>query len=331
MTYDTKTSPHTGDDMDLQGFRIFLVRRGIHPNSVTLKLQLVKRLKKASPSLLVDELNTFLFSLYEKGRKATYINAIICAARVYGKYLETDKFKGLKFYKTKEFARQTLSDSEITRFLTLPFPRKNQQHRERYELMTLFFRCLAFTGCRPSEIASLTVDQVDFGRGVFVLIQTKTVPRNVDIHPSLTADLEAHIKTLKTDLLFKAQMNDKPICKENWRNAFDLRIKLLGIRRPNLSCYSLRHSLATRWAEDDVSLFKIGKQLGQKRIETTAKYVHLMSNLKSTVQKDRLGLSTMDFTEKYKVARDTLRKIFADLGLSPDEEEKMIKMLAKSS
>ena len=63
----------------------------------------------------------------------------------------------------------------------------------------------------------------------------------------------------------------------NWSKNFHLRLDRLGIKRKNLSVYSLRHSMITRLIEEDVSLFRIQKLVGHHNITTTAKYVHLAS------------------------------------------------------
>src|SRR5205823_2245755 len=142
-------------------------------------------------------------------------------------------------------------------------------------MFTLFFKIMSYSGMRAGEVANLTVESLDFGRGVFILDQTKNIPRLVPIAPALISDLTEYIKSLKGERLFL--LHDKPITKGQWNDRFHVRRRLLGIKRPHLSTHSLRHSFITRMLSEDVNLFKVQRIVGHKNIETTNLYTHLVT------------------------------------------------------
>jgi len=152
---------------------------------------------------------------------------------------------------------------------------------------------MAFTGMRPGEVAHLTINTVDFGRNIFILKDTKTnTPRFVPIPPNVLKDLQAHVESIKTEYLFPAERGgnrrkeEKVVDDVDWHYNFQQRIKRLGIKRDNLSCYSLRHSFITTMLEEDVNLFKVQKIVGHRRLETTAHYTHLTTkDLQQTITK----------------------------------------------
>lgn len=129
---------------------------------------------------------------------------------------------------------------------------------------------------RPGEVAKLTINDIDFGRGVFILRKTKTNnSRLVPIPENIEDDLQKWLQQLKGALLFPKTTKYEPIEAVSWNRAFQERISRLGIKRTNLTPYSLRHSFITRLLEEDVNLFKVQKLVGHRQIKTTAHYTHL--------------------------------------------------------
>lgn len=190
--------------------------------------------------------------------------------------------------------------------------------------MTLFWRCLAYSGARTGEIAGLTIGNVDFGRSVFI-VDGKTGKRNVPINPLLKNELTEWIKNLEGTLLFPAQKNDRPIERATWNLDFKKRLKRLGMKREKLTPYSLRHSFITRMLEEDINLFKVQKIVGHRKIETTAHYTHLTTkDIVTIIKKDPLGHSTLSFSERFMMFRENMRKLLETHCNSPAEERKML-------
>jgi integrase/recombinase XerD len=277
-------------------YKFYLMRQGNREATIQVKLFMVNKLLRLFPTLDVDKITLFFMQEKEQGRKPEYINRQIQAIKSYAKFINSDKLRSLKLFKERrgQSIRATMSDEEIEAFLRLPPVYGQYNHKQRWEVYTLFFTICAYSGMRPGEVAKLTVDNVDLGRQVFVLEVTKTRPRYVPIAPNLIPLLEEHMKNIKGQFLFappktKQKSKTRFFSRESWRVAFTQRIKALGIKRPHISAYSLRHSFITRMIEEDVNIFKVQKIVGHRQLETTAIYTHLTTkDLITTIKKDRL-------------------------------------------
>lgn len=213
--------------------------------------------------------------------KASYINHYVDFAGVWSDYLiyrkETPdpRFKELKYFKIEPVNKSTMSDDEIESFLSLKPQLKGPKYRKGYNTWTLFFSILAYTGMRPNEVATLTIGNVDFGRNVFIVTSENSKThdqRFVPMASVLVEPLQKHIETCGEYLFMQYT---KTFNSVDWSYNFHKRIKRLGIKRPGLTTYSLRHSFITRLLDEDVNLFKVQKIVGHRRVDTTAKYEHL--------------------------------------------------------
>ena len=115
------------------------------------------------------------------------------------------------------------------------------------------------------------------------------------IPPHLLNEIKSHIDSLDQKFLFPSRRGGNkdgitPVVDNvDWHYNFHARIKRLGIKRQNLSPYSLRHSFITRMLEEDVNLFKVQKIVGHRKIETTAHYTHLTTkDIQTALRKDPL-------------------------------------------
>jgi len=231
----------------------------------------------------------YLDELKSRGCRNSHINKYIASIRIYYKFLDRDGGEVFKFLPKETYIKATMSDKEIEAFLRLPPPTVVATHRngkkfEReidpngYHLWTLFFSIMAFTGMRPGEVAHLTVDTVDFGRSVFILEDTKTgYPRLVPIPPNICNLVMQRTREVGSGYLFPARRGSKSkvYSSVQWGYNFHARVKRLGIKRKNLTPYSLRHSLITRLLEEDVAISKVMKLAGHTDIRTTHQYTHI--------------------------------------------------------
>lgn len=281
----------------LEEFRLYLIREGNKDSSIRETVKIISRLHQENPDFSLSGFNSFIVKLKEEGRINSYINHFIIAIRHWGKCFNIPELAEMKRIKgnNSSFEKATMSDEEIEEFLALPFIGKSgiynhnkQLYRKRYDMWTIFFKILSYSGARPMEIFKMKVQDVDFGANVF-RVDGKTGKRIVPISFVIRNDVEKYVKALETEELFSMYQTEK---KEGapWRYAFGERIKRMNIKRDNLSVYSLRHSFITRLISQDLSLFKIQKIVGHKRIETTQKYVHVSEKvLQETVEADPLA------------------------------------------
>jgi len=132
-------------------------------------------------------------------------------------------------------------------------------------------RLLMLTGCRKNEILRLRWQDVDPAAGELTLADTKTGPRAVPLPPSavkLLAGLEREPGNPWVIPGRKAGTHMRDL-DGAWQTV-RTRAKLDG-----LHIHDLRHSYASRALALGESLPMIGKLLGHRRIETTARYAHL--------------------------------------------------------
>jgi len=323
--------------MNTQGFKSYLLRQGKARATIENYLSSIRLLLKTSPELIKVDLEEYLTSQLEGGKSPSQLNNLVMALRHYGDYIGIN-YRDIKYFTVKETYKSTLSDQEIEAFLALPLPtkkiskwyQKNKDKgylKERYKLMTLFFSILAYSGMRPNEVAQLTIDSIDFGRGFFILERTKTTPRHVPIAPGLLDDLTAHIKELKGKYLFYGRFGE-PVQRHAWQDHFKERITRLGIKRNKLTTYSLRHSFITRMLGEDVNLMKVQKIVGHKKIETTANYTHLTTkDMTTAIRKDPLSRTNLPLYERVKMFRELAFKLLEDFANNPDEERELIESL----
>jgi len=339
----------------LQGFRLFLVneqvgkKRKRNARTVELHLQLLTRLLKEIPDLSPAKVYDYLATLQTAGRKGSYLNDYIDTLHVYGKYLKTAIYETLSYFPEDDYEKATMSDEEIEKFLTLPCPVTTRRDSrtgktvsypmglKRWRVKTMFWQCLAYTGARPGEIATLTVNDVDFGRQVFS-VTGKTGQRLIPIPGHLLDPLQEYIKTLDGDFLFPStqgginKRQGLPVIDDtDWGYDFHQRIKRLGIKRKNLTPYSLRHSFITRMLDEDINVFKVQDIVGHKRLETARGYYHMTTKrLIKTISQDPLSRHQMTYNERFQQFRDIIRLTLETFAKDALEEQQMLKDLVKN-
>lgn len=144
-----------------------------------------------------------------------------------------------------------------------------------------FFMALTLTGCRPSEVARVTVDQVDLERGLWVLPVHKTAkrtgkPRIIYLSPEALALTQRLVALRQTGPLFRNRYG------QPWsRNAIRLRFQTLRRRFPQLKgvvAYTCRSTFATDALEAGVSDTAVAELLGHTNTDTLHKFYARLSH-----------------------------------------------------
>ena len=270
-------------------YNYLLLVREVRESTATYYVQKVGVLHKLTTVLSKTSIEAVYVRLKAEGRNNNYLNALRDCARVYCDFrrhngLEVDEsIYSIKKLKEVAVNRATMSDDEIESFLNLPPQCKGEKYKQNYDRYTLFYSILAYSGMRPREVATLSIDKVDFGRNVFVVTQdiSKThTQRLIPIAPNILEPLKAHVATCDKWLFPAVQGKthrfiEPVIDNVDWGYNFHQRLKRLGIKRTGLCPYSFRHSMITRLLEQDVALFKVMKIAGHTRSQTTEAYSHL--------------------------------------------------------
>lgn len=131
-------------------------------------------------------------------------------------------------------------------------------------------RLLALTGCRKSEVATLTWKQVDLEAAVLRLQDSKTGPRLVPLSPPAVALLASLPRTGKP-WVFPSSRGAGPIV--GLRKFWLALCSRAGIEGATL--HTLRHRLASTAVMGGASLYLVGKALGHSQSATTERYAHL--------------------------------------------------------
>jgi len=300
---------------DLEGYRLYLIRKNCKPSTIKANVRTLILLEKNVNNLTKENIDAFFLKLLESGKQATYINRLIGVLRTYADFAGLEELRKYKFLRVRNnFKKSTMSDQEIEAFLALKPLREDSRTQKYWKRMTMFWKICAFTAMRMGEVAHLTIDTVDFGQGIFFLEDTKTnSPRVVPIPGNIEKELKEYIVPLENEKLFPStyggqQLSGGVIDGVAWRYDFQKRIQKLGIKRKNLTPYSLRHSMITRLCEEDVNITKIMKLAGHKRIETTLKYTHLVyKDIQEAIKKHPLIRKSSSPQEKVKYRAERIK------------------------
>ena len=169
-----------------------------------------------------------------------------------------------------------LLDTQVTRLFAVI-----TDERDRAIFM-LMLRC----GLRVEEVATLTVDAVDYHRRQLLVSRGKGgKDRVVYISEDARLALKAYLtkRSSKTQALFlvqKGPMTGKPISVRGIQKRIEYYAKKSGL---TVSCHQLRHTMATQLLNADADLVTIQDLLGHSQVTTTQRYCRV-SNLK--VQRD---------------------------------------------
>jgi site-specific recombinase XerD len=132
------------------------------------------------------------------------------------------------------------------------------------------------TGLRLSELLSLEWSRVNLLRKTILIRETKNnkphmLPLNSIALNVLIQKHEVKVINLKNDLVFASQVGTK-IGRRNLTRAFAQALEKAEIKDFTFHC--LRHTFATRLAQNGVDIYKIAKLLNHKDLKNTQRYSH---------------------------------------------------------
>lgn len=279
----------------MDNFKTYLINKDLAPRTIKRHLWYLKMVLTHAPNFTFEEIDSFFTSLKERGCSNAYLNHISSSLKVYAAFKGLEGFKEhYRFHKQQTSIKATMSDDEIETFLALPCPKSTP--RTWWDEFTVFFSCMAYCGLRPNEVACLTINDIDFSQNLIYITQGKTVSSiaTVPIPPNLQPILKTYLDNLTGDKLFPTKLGGNlqwggVVQSTTWGRAFHKRINILGIKRPNLTPYSLRHSYCTTLLSNDVNVFDAKRLMRHKRLETTEHYYHYtVENLRKAQAKHPL-------------------------------------------
>lgn len=133
------------------------------------------------------------------------------------------------------------------------------------------------TGLRVGEVARLRAEDIDGERGIVLVQHGKGGRfRQALVIPALLDALDVYAPVRGAGpWLFPGRDPARPVHPRTLNRYLQAAVQRAGIRRSNISYHSLRHAFATHLLDDGVSVRAIQALLGHRRLETTARYLHL--------------------------------------------------------
>jgi site-specific recombinase XerD len=156
--------------------------------------------------------------------------------------------------------------------------RSTVEGRRDYAILYL----MAHYGLRPSEVAAMTVEAIDWSRATLRVKQCKT--RSTLVLPlsgEATRAIGNYLRNGRPDspwpqVFLKVRCPSDPIKGATIGDIFAKRVRLSGLPiNSSSSPYSLRHSFAMQMLRKGVGIKTIGDVLGHRSMESTCVYLRL--------------------------------------------------------
>lgn len=225
--------------------------------------------------ITLDDLEAYFYYLqHERRWSVASVNISISAIRKLFAFaerkdwIETNWMLHINTLKKQTVERDFLSEVEM----------KQLTDAIDHPLIRLVVRTLGYTGLRISECLNLTLDDVDFCKGVIRVINGKGGKnRLVPLSALLAAELKAYVETkrpkVKSDKFFALKKSGSISDKYINRQLKEAAAKA-GIDK-KVSCHTLRHSFASSLVKHGTDLPTVAKLLGHSDFRTvTSIYVH---------------------------------------------------------
>jgi site-specific recombinase XerD len=316
---------------DFDGFKLYLLKdKRCRNNTVKRRVWNLRHIVEELGSLeniTTETVDEYTFRLLQANKKATYINSLLDTVRSYGDWKKIDSLCHIKNIKEDAPVKSILSDEEVEAILALPCPQRRVVSKfgkvftrsigqRNWDSQTMFFTLLAYTGCRPNEVAKLNKhNDILWGQDLISIKNDKTGKnRLIPIASNIKQPLKDYCEGLDSEFLFKTNNATGFINSSAWCDAFHKRLKRAGIvRRQGLTVYSLRHSFITNLLEEDVAFPRVMQLAGHSRAETTLRYTHLcVKNLRTAVDKLPLVQGHKNASEKIHQFMLTVQKFQAE-------------------
>jgi integrase/recombinase XerD len=225
-----------------------------------------------------EDLRRYQLHLVETGTSPIMLNATITALRFFFA-VTLDRPEALAKMSTVREPRRlpvVLSRTEVARLIAAA---GNPQYRAALSV--------AYgAGLRASEVVALKVSDIDRTRMTLRIEQGKgRKDRYAQLCPVLLEHLRAawraghaRAKSLEGGWLFPGQNPVNPMTTRQLNRICHAAVAAAGIDK-RVSMHTLRHSYATHLLEQKVDIRVIQVLLGHKRLETTALYAQVATNL----------------------------------------------------
>jgi integrase len=240
-----------------------LIERHIRPALGKMKVQEITR----------QDVSKLHRAMKETPRQANFVLSIISKAfnlaETWGYRSEHSNPVRL-LVKYKENARDRVFSADELAALGATFRKAVLENMVSPRLISVF-TMLAFTGCRLSEILTLTWKMVDFENGLLNFPDAKAGARS-HVLSSQALDLLANTDRVDgIDFVFPNATNQNHFDKSNVERVWRKLVKAAGLK--DLRIHDLRHTVGTAAGSTGANAFQIQHVLGHKTLAMTGRYV----------------------------------------------------------
>jgi integrase/recombinase XerD len=223
---------------------------------------------RSPDKLTLEDVRDYQLHLVARGLKPASINMYMSGLRFFYAATLGQRYLAcqIPMARTQDPLPTVLSPGEVERFL-----KAVKTMKMRAAFMTIYG-----AGLRVSELAALTVSDIDSARMVINVRQAKG---GKDRHIMLSSQLLSILRdywrqTRPSHWLFPGADPLSPITKRRLQLAFHEALKAAGIRKP-ATVHTLRHSFATHLLEQRVDIRVIQDLLGHRDIRSTTRYTRV--------------------------------------------------------
>lgn len=248
---------------------------GTHAESRLERLRILSLFVDAYGAYCVEALRPFVLTNFLKAQptlranetRKRWASTISCAFNTATKYgwIERNPFAGMSFPGGKP--GRDMTDAEFGKLLKISRP--------NFRRVLLFLR---YTGARPGEMRSITLDDIDLAGRVISLASHKTAiktgkPRRILLSETAAKLTRWLMKRARGGLLFTNSYG-RPwskcaLCK----HLRDLRMKA-GLP-VDLKLYSARHAFGTGAIVNGLPTATVAELMGHSGLDSVSRYVHL--------------------------------------------------------
>jgi len=158
----------------INSFLAELENRGVSKNTITAYKDRLTRLAgflgdTPLPDITRRDVQNFITHLRESGLVASSVAAYVAAMRSFGTWLEAELwderwrnvFRTIRYPRIPQSIPQTVSEADVGRMID-NMPAQTQTHRRNRAMVSLLYD----SGLRVSELAKLTIHDIDLGAGI---------------------------------------------------------------------------------------------------------------------------------------------------------------------
>lgn len=273
--------------IDREDFKTFItIKLGLAPESIRHCMSRFGIISKwfADKELTKENVELFFLELKNSGRNNNTLNTYQFAFRQLVLYckdrnLPSEFFDGFKSFKKVKPDIVIFTPEEIEKIISTPLSYGKYRGVDcsfldfRFRAMTMF---LAYTGCRYSEAAELTVEHVDISAGKATFVNTKTNQnRTAYFREPLASKIKELIKDrMPKERVFRNSM-EKLVHVTDFSQDLKRRAVEAGVAK-RVFPHNFRHSYITHMLEAGVPITEVATLVGHKDIQTTySTYMHL--------------------------------------------------------